>query len=64
MGREKGAPGLTRRPYPAPGWQLLPAGDMHMDAGHMDAGRIRTAVPQGAEAGSPGFAPGDAGYKG
>lgn len=40
-------PPPARTPHPAPGRQLLPAGHMHMDAGHMDTGRIRTAVPQG-----------------
>lgn len=44
-------PGPPRRPYPAPGRQLLPAGHMHMDAGHMDVGRTRTAGTQGTRGG-------------
>lgn len=48
--KENGAGGQSRCPFPTLGRQLIPAGDMHMDAGHMDAGRIRTAAPQVPEA--------------
>ena len=61
-GKGEGDPGASPvARCPAPGRQLPPAGRTHTDAGHTAAERTHAVVPQDPDAGSPGFAPGDAG---
>lgn len=62
--REKGARGQPHRQHPAPGRQLLPTEDMHMDAGHMDAGEDPHRRATGPRGRQPGLGPGGRGLQG